>query len=77
MLAKSNKKIHPIIGAWHTSLFESLDINIDKGMRKIMSWAELHQIDFINYSIEKYDPFFNINKMEDINVAIDIEKNFL
>ena len=77
ILAQSNNKTHPIIGAWHISLLSSLDSQLDKGVRKIMSWAQLHQIDYINYSVKNYDPFFNINRKEDIKVAIEIERNFL
>jgi len=76
ILAQSNNKIHPVIGAWHTSLFENLDNNLDQGVRKIMSWAKMHPIDYIDYSIENYDPFFNINSKDDINIAIEIERNF-
>lgn len=77
IIAQSEHKNHPIIGAWHTSLFDSLDNNLNLGVRKIMSWANLHDIDFVNYKIDKYDPFFNINTKEDIDEAILIEKKFL
>ena len=42
-----------------------------------MSWAKKHPIDYINYPIKTYDPFFNINTKDDINEAIEIEKNFI
>ena len=77
ILAQSNYKTHPIIGAWHVSLSDSLNFNLEKGIRKIMSWAQLHPIEFINYSIEKYDPFFNINTIDDIHKANKIEEDFL
>ena len=77
VLAQSDNKTHPTIGAWHTSLFDSLDEQLNKGMRKILSWAELHSIDFINYPIINFDPFFNINTKQDLNMAIKIEKKFI
>ena len=77
ILAKSNKKIHPVIGAWHVSLLNNLDSQLDMGVRKIMSWANMHPIDYINFSIENYDPFFNINTKEDIDEAIIIEKKII
>jgi len=76
IIAKSQNKTHPIIGAWNTCLFENLEEKLNKGIRKIMSWAELHPLDFVNYTIKKYDPFFNINTKEDIDEAIEIEKYF-
>tara|TARA_B110000196_G_C20940629_1_gene564425 strand:- start:120 stop:740 length:621 start_codon:yes stop_codon:yes gene_type:complete len=77
ILAKSENKIHPIIGVWNTSLFESLDKELNKGLRKIISWAELHPLEFLNFTSKKYDPFFNINLKEDIDLATKIEKDFL
>ena len=74
ILAKSNHKVHPIIGIWHISLLSSLDVHLDKGVRKIMSWAKLHPIEYIDYSNKLYDPFFNINTVEDIKIAMEIEK---
>jgi len=76
IIAKSQNKTHPVIGAWNTCLFENLEEKLNKGIRKIMSWAELHPLDFVNYTIKKYDPFFNINTKEDIDEAIEIEKYF-
>ena len=77
ILAKSNNKIHPIIGAWHISLFRSLDRHLEIGTRKILSWAELHPIGFINYNYQNYDPFFNINTRDDIEKAQNIERDFI
>jgi molybdopterin-guanine dinucleotide biosynthesis protein A len=76
ILAQSENKIHPIVGAWHLSLYDSLDSQLDLGIRKILSWAELHPLDFVKYPIESFDPFFNINTKEDINIAAKIEKKF-
>jgi len=76
ILAKSNKKVHPIIGAWHTSLFIDLDRQLDLGTRKILDWTDNYTIDFINYNYQKYDPFFNINTKQDLEKATLIERNF-
>ena len=77
ILAQSQNRTHPIIGAWHMSLFKSLDKKLDEGVRKIMSWANLHPIEYINYPIKNFDPFFNINTIEDINIAKEIEKKII
>ena len=76
ILAQSNNKTHPIIGAWHVSLLMNLDKHLGLGTRKILSWAELHPMGFINYNYEKYDPFFNINTKNDLEKAINIERDF-
>ena len=77
ILAKSNDKIHPIIGAWHTSLLTSLNEHLESGTRKILEWAENHPVDFLEFNEKNYDPFFNINTQIDINKAEDIEKRFI
>ena len=77
ILAKSNDKIHPIIGAWHTSLLTSLSEHLESGTRKILEWAENHPLEFLEFNEKSYDPFFNINTQIDINKAEDIEKKFI
>ena len=77
ILAKSNDKIHPIIGAWHTSLLKSLNEHLESGTRKILEWAKNHPLEFLEFNEKSYDPFFNINTQIDINKAEDIEKRFI
>ena len=77
ILAKSNDKIHPIIGAWHTSLLISLNEHLESGTRKILEWAKNHPLEFLEFKEKGYDPFFNINTQIDINKAEDIEKRFI
>ena len=77
ILAKSNDKIHPIIGVWHTSLLKSLNEHLESGTRKILEWAENHPLEFLEFKEKGYDPFFNINTQIDINKAEDIEKKFI
>ena len=77
ILAKSNDKIHPIIGAWHTSLLTSLNEHLESGTRKILEWAGNHPLEFLEFNEKSYDPFFNINTPIDINKAEDIEKRFI
>ena len=77
ILAKSNDKIHPIIGAWHTSLLTSLNKHLESGTRKILEWAKNHPLEFLAFNEKDYDPFFNINTQIDINKAEEIKKRFI
>ena len=77
IIAKSEKKTHPIIGAWHISLFSNLDDNINNGTRKILSLSETHPLESIKFHHKNYDPFFNINTKKDMEEARVIENNFL
>ena len=75
VLAQSNGKTHPIIGIWHSNLFESLKNSLNSGNRKIMNWASQHSLEYVEFTNSKYDPFFNINCNEDLLEAKEIENN--
>ena len=75
VLAQSNGKTHPIIGIWHSNLFESLKNSLNSGNRKIMDWASQHSLEYVEFTNSKYDPFFNINCIEDLINAKEIENN--
>ena len=76
VLAQSSGKIHPIIGIWHSSLYESLKNDLNSGTRKILDWASQHSLGYLEFYNSKYDPFFNINYKEDIVKAQEIENNY-
>ena len=75
VLAQSNGKTHPIIGIWHSNLFESLKNSLNSGNRKIMNWASQNSLGYEEFTNSKYDPFFNINCKEDLIEAKEIEIN--
>ena len=75
VLAQSNGKTHPIIGIWHSNLFESLKNSLNSGNRKIMNWASQNSLGYEEFTNSKYDPFFNINCKEDLIEAKEIENN--
>ena len=75
VLAQSNGKTHPIIGIWHSNLFESLKNSLNSGYRKIMNWASQNSLGYEEFTNSKYDPFFNINCKEDLIEAKEIENN--
>ena len=77
VLAKSNNKIHPVIGLWKSDLLEDLEENLKKGIRKIMVWVQRHPFDTINFDQKFFDPFFNINSREDLIQAKEIEDKYL
>jgi len=76
VIAKSFGKIHPTVGLWHTSLYENLEESLKRGHRKILDWANNHSVGYVDFDESKYDPFFNINYIEDIKKAEAIENNF-
>ena len=74
LIARSNGKIHPIIGMWNISLYNNLKEELKSENRKIMEWVYKNNFDFVDFHNRNYDPFFNINTKEDIVEAQNIDK---
>ncbi len=77
IIAKSNEKIHPIVGIWNVNLLQKLEKAILEGERKIIIWAKKNQLDYQEFINARYDPFFNINYNSDIDTAKKIETKFI
>ena len=77
VLAKSNNMIHSVIGIWRIDLLKHLEETILNGDRKIILWAEKHNLGYEEFTQEGYDPFFNINYKEDLITAKKLKKNLL
>ncbi len=67
---KSNNTRHNIFGLWSLKLLDQLEDDlINKGERKVETWANSIGVKVINIDFEKFDPFFNINTKEDLKIA--------
>ena len=69
VFAKSANRIHPTIGLWKNKLKKNLELDINKGVRKIDAFTANFKVSYEEWDIKKYDPFFNINNSEDLNLA--------
>ena len=76
---KSNEKRHNIFGLWSIDLLERLEEDLIKNnYRKVEEWANKVGVSTIDIKVKNYDPFFNINTKEDLEVAqtiLNLEKN--
>jgi len=76
---KSNEKRHNIFGLWSIDLMEKLEEDlIINNYRKVEEWANKVGVSTIDIKIKNYDPFFNINTKEDLEVAqtiLNLDKN--
>ena len=72
---KSNNTRHNIFGLWSIDLISKLEKDLEKGERKVESWANSVGVNTINMQFEKNDPFFNINTKEDLEKAKENFKN--
>lgn len=62
-------RIHPTFGLWPVSLRESLRAALLGGQRKVGQWAEGQGAGLVLFYSMPFDPFFNINRPEDISIA--------
>lgn len=74
LVARSAAGVHPVIGLWPVALADELEDSLKQGARKVGAWTEQHgavEVDFPPVEIggRKIDPFFNINRPEDLAEA--------
>mgnify|MGYP001259822243 CR=1 FL=1 len=73
LVARSNKKIHPIVAMISTNLLKSLEEEMKTDNRKILNWYKRHKLKFVDFDYVDFDPFFNINTKIDLEKARNIK----
>ena len=74
LIARSEEGMHPVFGLWPITLAPALEAALKTGMRKVQAWVvdqDAEQMFFPAMDIggRKVDPFFNINRPEDLAEA--------
>lgn len=65
--ARSNERTHPVFALWPVCLASDLRRAMeDQEMRKIDRWTSSYNIVHVDWSVSPKDPFFNINRPEDL-----------
>ena len=72
---KSNNTRHNIFGIWSIDLMKKLEEDLNKGQKKVETWANSIGVKIINMEFMYEDPFFNINTKEDLEKAKKKIKN--
>jgi len=68
--AWSNGQIHPVCGLWRVDLAADLrHALLDEDLHKVDAWAERHRMATVDFPADPIDPFFNINRAEDLAKA--------
>ncbi|RMF10341.1 MAG: molybdenum cofactor guanylyltransferase MobA, partial [Alphaproteobacteria bacterium] len=69
-MAESGGRRHPVFGLWSLDLMEDLErAVVVEGVRKIVAWADRYPLARVDFSTRPLDPFFNINRPEDLKIA--------
>ena len=70
LCASSHGRKHNIFGLWSLDLYDKLynDI-VNNKARKVQDWTKTNNIKNLEFKFKDYDPFFNINTTEDLELA--------
>jgi len=75
--AASGGRLHPVIGLWPTRLAERLRHAVTvEGLRRVDAWTASLSVGVADWPIHPYDPFFNVNRPEDLGQAEAIMSEF-
>ncbi len=68
--AQSDGRNHPVFGLWPVHLAGELRTAlIDEEIRKVDVWTARYRLAVAPFSAEPFDPFFNVNRPEDLEIA--------
>ncbi len=78
-VARSETGVHPVVGLWPVTMAGDLKAALASGMRKVSRWAEMQgaaQEFFAPSEIagREVDPFFNVNRKDDLAEAESLLK---
>ena len=70
LCASSHGRKHNIFGLWSLDLYDKLyDDLVNNKVRKVQDWTKANNIKNLEFKFKDYDPFFNINTVEDLEFA--------
>ncbi len=69
-VAASNGRAHPVFGLWPIAMAEELQAAlVEEGLRKIDLFTARYRLVQVDFGHGRDDPFFNINRPEDLQQA--------
>jgi len=70
LCASSHGRKHNIFGLWSLDLYDKLHNDlVNNKVRKVQDWTKANSIKNLEFKFKDYDPFFNINTAEDLELA--------
>ena len=70
LCASSHGRKHNIFGLWSLDLYDKLHNDlVNNKVRKVQDWTKVNNIKNLEFKFKDYDPFFNINTVEDLEIA--------
>ncbi len=73
--AASDGRNHPVFGLWPVRLKDDLhSALVDEDIRKVDLWTARHKLVAVEFTASGFDPFFNVNRPDDVPEAERIAK---
>jgi molybdopterin-guanine dinucleotide biosynthesis protein A len=68
--AASDGRHHPVFGLWPVRLAADLrHALVEEDVRKVDLWTARHKLVAVEFATQPHDPFFNVNRPEDVEEA--------
>ena len=68
--ARSGGRLQPVFAVWPVALRHELrQALVEEGVRKVDRWTARYRLSVVDYAVESFDPFFNINEPADLAAA--------
>ena len=74
VMAKCEGRLHPVFSMWHMDNLDLLEKFLIEGGRKIELFSKKIKTRVVNFPFIGYDPFFNVNNLDDLIKAEGIFK---
>jgi molybdopterin-guanine dinucleotide biosynthesis protein A len=76
--AASDGRNHPVFGLWPVRLKDDLhSALVDEDIRKVDLWTARHKLVAVEFAASGFDPFFNVNRPDDVPEAERIAKGLV
>ena len=69
VVAASGGRAHPVAALWAASLRDPLRAALEGGVRKVEDFTRDYRVGMVAFPTEPVDPFFNLNRPQDLEEA--------
>jgi len=75
--ARSQNRRHPLFALWPLGLQDDLQDALSNGIRKVEDWTQRYRTVYVDFAVEPFDPFFNVNSPTELAQAEQLLESVL